>query len=639
MKFRIFFALSFILLIALNDAYSSTADSAKQEIKIPTLIKYIYGDAFSIPQLSYHSLDTSLDYLQRVNPALIRHYNYLANSGSAVSSQIFSQQKELFTDAGIHPYDLYLFEESKIRYFKTNKAFTEINYHLAGGKEQQLNVALSENISKNWNAGIDFNRLGSNGFLKNGTTFHSNVDLYTWFHTENNRYNLLAFAYWNVIENKVNGGLHSDSIYDNSSVSNFALQGLLVNLDDAAHHFRNHKFSLKQFYDLGFNTEEKINDSTTKFHFKPSARIEHSISLEARSFTYLDNVSGSYYRNSFFSSASLDSLHYYDLRNRISFTSLENKKKSSDSIRTINYCVALEHQWMRYEQISSSDLQFVDTIIQNASVIACLKSREEKNKLFWKASGEYVFAGANNKDYKGDISVSTPLNNFGSVNLAGLIMLKSPDFVYQRYYSNHFIWENDFAKSSVKNFSAEYSYPKFKLSIGAEITSTSNFIYLDSTASPVQSQNEIQVLKYFLNKDFRFGKFHFNNSFIIQKVNHENELHLPQLISTQSLFYESFLFKSALLLRVGFDFHYHSSYYADAFMPATGLFYLQNEKKTGGFGLTDFFINFRIKTARMFLKFENIGDNFLAKGYYLTPHYPMQGMTVQFGICWRFFDQ
>ena len=94
-----------------------------------------------------------------------------------------------------------------------------------------------------------------------------------------------------------------------------------------------------------------------------------------------------------------------------------------------------------------------------------------------------------------------------------------------------------------------------------------------------------------------------------------------------------------MLIQTGFDFHFNSFYYADAFMPATGMFYWQNETKTGGFGLVDFFFNFRIKSARMFLKFENIGDNFLAKGYYLTPHYPMPGMTVQFGVVWRFFDQ
>ena len=57
------------------------------------------------------------------------------------------------------------------------------------------------------------------------------------------------------------------------------------------------------------------------------------------------------------------------------------------------------------------------------------------------------------------------------------------------------------------------------------------------------------------------------------------------------------------------------------------------------FALADIFVNFRIKSARMYLKFENVGDAVFGKGYYLTPHYPMQGMTVQFGVSWRFFDQ
>src|SRR6185436_13599381 len=101
------------------------------------------------------------------------------------------------------------------------------------------------------------------------------------------------------------------------------------------------------------------------------------------------------------------------------------------------------------------------------------------------------------------------------------------------YFSNHFIWENNFEARSVKNISADYSYPKYNFSIGIEATSISDFIYLDSNALPTQTHNELRVLKYFLKKNFHFGKFHLNNSFIVQKVNHDDVLHLPSLISTQ----------------------------------------------------------------------------------------------------------
>ncbi len=637
MKFGIFLALSFIFFS--ECVLATPADSTKKEVNIPTLIKYIDGNAFASQRVSYHSLDTTLNGTEIINPAYSRHYNNLANLGSAASPQEFRSEGNAFSDGGFHSYDLYLFNGERIRYYKTNKAFTQINYHLGGGKEQQIEVALSENINANWNIGLNFNRLGSTGFLKNGTTLHSNFDLYTWLHSADNRYNLLAFACWNTIENKVNGGLHNDSIYDNSSVSNLALQGLLINLADAENHFRSHRFSLSQYYDVHFHAEEKNSDTTKKATFKPDARISHSVSLEARSFTYLDYNPGTYYKNSFRTVSSLDSLHYYDLRNRISWASILNRKEHSDSSHSVFYSVALEHQWFRYDQLIEQNLKMVNAFMENVSANASLSNPENEKSVHWKATASYVIAGNNKTNYQGEISLHTPLSSFGCIDVSGKLLLKSPEFIYERFFSNHFKWENDFGNSQVKNISARYSFPKYQFAVGAEMTTMSHYIYVDSSVSPVQATNEIQILKYFLNKNFRLGKFHFDNSVIAQKVSNENILHLPSFISTQSLYYESFLYKNALLLQAGFDFHFNSSYYADAFMPATGLFYWQKENKTGGFSLVDFFINFRIKTARMFLKFENIGDNFLGKGYYLTPHYPMQGMTIQFGVVWRFFDQ
>ena len=83
---------------------------------------------------------------------------------------------------------------------------------------------------------------------------------------------------------------------------------------------------------------------------------------------------------------------------------------------------------------------------------------------------------------------------------------------------------------------------------------------------------------------------------------------------------------------------YNSKYYANAFMQTTTLFYLQNEVKTGGFARVDLFFNLKIKTARIFVEFENVADGLTGKSYILTPHYPMPGRVFKWGIVWRFFD-
>jgi hypothetical protein len=98
-------------------------------------------------------------------------------------------------------------------------------------------------------------------------------------------------------------------------------------------------------------------------------------------------------------------------------------------------------------------------------------------------------------------------------------------------------------------------------------------------------------------------------------------------------------FNNALHFETGIDAHYQGSYFGKDFMPSTGFYYLQDEKKTSGYVLINIFFNFRIKTADFFVKVENMGNIVFENHYYLVPHQPMQGRTFKFGLRWRFYDQ
>ena len=115
-------------------------------------------------------------------------------------------------------------------------------------------------------------------------------------------------------------------------------------------------------------------------------------------------------------------------------------------------------------------------------------------------------------------------------------------------------------------------------------------------------------------------------------------MRLPDFSSYTSFIYENNFFKKALYGQFGIDVRYCTLYLADAYMPATGQFYLQNEKKIGNYAYVDLFANFRIKTFRFFLKYEHLNAGFSEKGYYTVPHYPMAGGTFKWGIRWQFFD-
>jgi len=142
-----------------------------------------------------------------------------------------------------------------------------------------------------------------------------------------------------------------------------------------------------------------------------------------------------------------------------------------------------------------------------------------------------------------------------------------------------------------------------------------------------------------IEKTFKFRTIYFLNSISIQKNDNEDKIHLSPLFSQHALYYEKGLFGNKLMMSTGFNFAYSSSYYSDDFMPATALFYYQNEIKTGGYLRADVFVRAKIKSAQIFLKMENVGDNIGKKAYFLVPHYAQPGMVFRFGVTWRFFDQ
>jgi hypothetical protein len=215
---------------------------------------------------------------------------------------------------------------------------------------------------------------------------------------------------------------------------------------------------------------------------------------------------------------------------------------------------------------------------------------------------------------------------------------QNPDFVYRFFDSNNFKWKNEFPEQKIINATIAYEEKPHSIKVLTTYYTISNYIYLNENAYPSQALNNLAVSSITICKNFIYRNWHFNNTFIYQKANLEY-IHIPNIITEQTLYLEKKYFRNALLLATGISLNFNSAYYADAFMPANGLFYSQDETKTGGYPRFDIFAIGKIKTARIFLKMENAFDGLFKRSYYLTPHYPMPGRVLKFGLVWRFFDQ
>jgi len=182
-----------------------------------------------------------------------------------------------------------------------------------------------------------------------------------------------------------------------------------------------------------------------------------------------------------------------------------------------------------------------------------------------------------------------------------------------------------------------FEMPKYNLKLGANYALINNYIYYDTLGIPAQTNEELLVLSAFVDKDFRVRNLHLRTRLLYQKASNDKYIHLPDFSAFVSAYYQ-FVVSKVLYTQLGVDTRYYTSYYSDAYDPSTGLFYLQNEKKTGNFPYIDAYATLRLKRTRFFFKMINIGTSFLDGEYYTTPHYPMNRMTFRFGVAWSFYD-
>jgi hypothetical protein len=592
-------------------------------IKVPAILRYTNATYEIDGSLKMYSLDSTLDDIEIFNPAIRYFYNDLGNFGSASDPKLFSLPNSILTRAGNTSLDIYKFTPEKVKYFRTNKRYSNLNYHLSGGKEQQITLNMAQNIFTNWNLGFDFNMQGSLGFLNNGHTRASNFTMFTWYRLPNNRYEAFASVTWNSIKNEVNGGLSNDSLYVNNAYSNNDLEGLGVGLVNAQSHLRNHVFSLQHFYDI-----MQRKDSAGKAF--PFLRLEHISEYERSSWAYYDNGSdSSYYLHDHYDETVKDSLHYDQWTNRISLESF----LLFPNFRPVNRAAVKltgGYQWFDFEQID-------DTSQHNYFAEANLRTSGINNRTTLDIIGRYVLQGANEKDYFFRLNFGFPLLYGFQMHIGLQNAQQSPALFQNLYVSDHFVWINNFDKTTSRQFFIQIDAPKYKFSIAGNSTFMGRYIYFNTLAEPEQSLDSIQVSQLFIRKDFSLWKIRFNNSVWIQETDNDI-IRIPEFNSHHSLFYEDVFFQGKLGSQIGFDVHYSSEYFSNAYAPSTSFFYQQNSKETNGYALVDFFINFKIKSARLFFKLQNIGDNIISFNYQNTPYYPQPGTVFQFGVKWRFFD-
>lgn len=510
--------------------------------------------------------------------------------------------------------------------------FTEVFVVFGQKKEQYARLLHTQNISRQWNFAVNMMRLRSEGFYNRQKCTDNNFSLSSNYTSKSQRYSFLVNGIVSAVKTDENGGLKFDTLFENNLSANKKL--LAVNLLNARTRRGNREFTVAQF--LNFGKRDSVRgDTTGKYILRPKSSLSYSFHLKENWFVYDDKDPGAGFYESIFydSTATYDSTSISTMENIISFSRKNKFLKgfsASDIRKRKSDVLAIGHEISRLKMIG------VDTTLSSSYALVRLDKLLLGFRFYF--SGKYYFNGYSNEDYRFSAKFKKLLSRNYTLSLHGEISETSPAFIFTEYSSNHFWWKNSLEKIGQRNTELKvYGYKRDMLSFNLRFSQLFNHTYFDTSFFPRQFGKAINIYSATVQKTFSLKKFKFYNKITYQDVSHGSIIHLPQFISNHSLYLQDKWFKKAVDVQLGFDVTFFSAFFADAYMPALGSYYLQYEKKIGSYPFVDFFFSMKVKHARIFFKTEHINSGF-SGAYYLAPNYPAPDRSIKVGINWIFFD-
>ena len=558
-----------------------------------------------------------------------------SNTGVAYNTLSFSANNSIKPKMGASNKYISYKSVDDIVYYDLPTPFTELMYRSVFEQGQLLDATYSVNTSRQFNFSISRKGLRSLGNYQNFLSNSSNFSFTTNYFSKNKKFKLRTHYTNQKLFSEQNGGI-SDS--DISSFENGDNQFLDRGVFDPNFENAHNEFLGKRFYsDQNYKLKEKDSLIST------SLELFNSISLEEKKYKFQQNTSNEFFGNSFASQEINDKI-FLNTFNLESGFILE-----SDSYGKFN--LGLRYTAERYFMENFQIDQYVDNSQEINSKTTFFRgsysNQISKIKLYFNTEN-FIFG--DNKSNSISSALVFNLKNDNSLIFKYNLYSVAPNYntlIYRSNYENY-NWDNEFDNSVTNSIKFRIELKNI-LDLDVDLISVKKHIQFerftienldgsfDYSITPVQYSEDLEVLKFKLARKINFGKFSIDSKLLLQKTLSNDILNLPELVSRNTFYYSTDMFKKALYLQTGFGLKYFSSFYMNGYDPLLSELYVQNEKEIGGFPIIDFFINAKIQQTRLYFKFEHFNSSFTGYNYYSAPNYPYRDFTFRFGLVWNFF--
>ncbi|UOB18532.1 putative porin [Abyssalbus ytuae] len=533
-------------------------------------------------------------------------------------------------------------EVEDINYYHVPTPTTELFFKTVMEQGQILDAFITMNTSRQFNFSIAYKGMRSLGKYQHILSSTGNFRFTSNYLSKNKRYNLRLHYTSQDILNEENGGLLLREQFE-SGEDEFIERGRIdVNYENAENFLLGKRYFIDHDYAFLRN-----NDSTRHY----SLSLGHRFNYETKLYRFEQSQQNDLFDESFATSSLRDQARLKTMYNQIRL------KYNSGLLGS----VILKANLYNYNYYFNSIVITDDQIITNQ-----LKDDEIAVGAGWNKNigGFGVYADINSNisgDMGGTKIYASAKYSFTQDDVIKFELSSTsrmPNFNFLLYQSDYksYNWQNTdvFLKEETQNIGFSFKSDKW-LNIDASYSKLKNYTYFGlaqienaeegeeqpvAQAQPYQLPTEINYLKVKVNKEFRFLKnFALNNTIMYQQVDQENDvLNVPEIITRNTLYYSNHLFKKALYLQTGVTFKYFTEYYANAYNPLLGEFYIQDQEKIGAFPLLDFFINAKVQRTRIYFKAEHFNSSFTGYDFYSAPNNPYRDFIIRFGLVWNFFS-
>ena len=519
-------------------------------------------------------------------------------------------------------------------YYDLPTPFTELMYRSVFEQGQLLDAVYSVNTSRQFNFSISRKGLRSLGNYQNFISSSSNFKISTNYFSKNKKYRFRTHYTNQKLFSEQNGGINNSDIlnFENGN-SQFLDRGVFdPNFENAHNEFLGKRFYVDQSYVL--IDKDSISDS--------SLELFSSIYLEEKKYKFQQSSSDEFFGNSFVSQ---------EINDKILLNSLNLHAGliyNSDIFGKIN--LGLRYVSDKYSLENYQIDQYIDNTqsINSKTTFITAEYLKTFSKIELNAKTEnFIFGDNKSNMFSSSIMLQLKNNNSFTANYKLFSSVPNYNFLLHRSNYENYNWNNQFDNTITNSISLGLKLNEI-IDINVDLISVKKHIQFEKIVNdladsgeysilPIQQNGNLDILKLQLGRKINFGKFSIDSKLLFQKSLSDDIINLPQIVSRNTVYFSTDMFKKALFLQTGFGVKYFSKFYMNGYDPLLSELYIQNEKEIGEFPIIDFFINAKIQQTRLYFKFEHFNSSFTGYNYYSAPNYPYRDFSFRFGLVWNFF--